>query len=62
MCLLHGLYSVVVCVITATDVDKTTAAMTKHSTRDACNHVHVAGRKSRERREKAGRGERKGGG
>ena len=48
----------VVCVITAADVDKTTAAMTKHSTRDAYNHV--AGRKSRERREKAGRGERKG--
>ena len=47
----------VACVITEADVDKTTAAMTKHSTRDACNHV--AGRKRRERREKAGRGERK---
>ena len=50
----------VVCVITEADVDKTTAAMFKHSTRDACNRV--AGRKSRERGEKAGRGERKGGG
>ena len=39
----------VVCVIIEADVDKTTAAMTKHPTRDACNHV--AGRK-RERGER----------